>query len=312
MDASSSKDNPLRIEHLDQPERVDRLAAALFPTYSRSRIVRMIERGDIRLNGACVDKKMLAKNGDTLSLEVSTEDGSGLMPDEMDLDIVYECADFAIINKPAGLTVHPTPQEGGNRGTLVNGLLHRYPSISQTNTARPGIVHRLDRDTSGLIIVALTPESLTDLQRLMHDRLIKKTYLALVSGSFEEQGGFIESLIGRDPRDPIRMTVRDPIGGRIAKTRFRTVRPGPDGTTLVEVDLLTGRTHQIRVHMASIGHPIIGDRVYGNTDINERFEKNSGLARQWLHAHRLIFEYQGNRYEFCSEPPAELQEALGE
>jgi 23S rRNA pseudouridine1911/1915/1917 synthase len=309
--ASSSRGNTVRIEGLPHPERVDRLAAALFPSYSRSRLARAIERGDLRLNGEPIVKSSLAKNGDIVSFAGLPEPASDLVAEDITLSIVYENSDFAVIDKPAGLTVHPTPQEGGDRGTLANALLYRYPDLGGVDPLRPGIVHRLDRDTSGLILVALRAESLTELQRLMHDRLVHKTYLALTVGGFEEESGYIESMIGRDPMDAARMTVRDPIAPRLAKTRFEVAGRGPHGTSLLSVDLLTGRTHQIRVHCASIGHAIVGDRTYGQADINTLFEREYGLSRQWLHAHRLAFEYRGESYEFASEPPAELAKILG-
>lgn len=181
MTEPSSRDNSFRVDNLAKPERVDRLAAALFPAYSRARLARMIERGELLVNGIPTTKSALAKNGDTLSLSAPVEPAPDLVAEDIPLDIVYEDEYLAIVNKPAGLTVHPTPQEGGDRGTLVNALLHRYPSLGGTDDRRPGVVHRLDRDTSGLLIVALTPGSLAELQRLMHDRLVSKTYLALVT-----------------------------------------------------------------------------------------------------------------------------------
>ncbi len=175
----------------------------------------------------------------------------------------------------------------------MNALLSKYETgLAETGqSGRPGIVHRLDRDTSGLILIAKADSALYRLQRLMHDRKIEKTYLALVTGDFREKTGYIESYIGRHPSDRRCMTTVDPISPRLAKTAFEVIGSGYDDTTLIRVSLLTGRTHQIRVHFASIGHPVAGDALYGDESTNRQFSKAYRLSRQWLHAYALSFEF---------------------
>ena len=196
------------------------------------------------------------------------------------------------------MNVHPVPGEGWKSGTLVNALLHHFWPLSVINwVERPWIVHRLDKDTSGLIMIAKNDVFMRALQRKIEKRTIKKTYLALVIWNIPDDTVYIESFIGRSPYDRKKMTAIEPIAPRLAQTRL-FVRARVPGYTLVEVDLLTGRTHQIRVHLSSIWHPIVGDQVYGFEKVNTEFEKEYGLKRQWLHAYRLRFELWGTKYSF--------------
>lgn len=183
------------------------------------------------------------------------------------------------------------------------------PSIIN-GVERPGIVHRLDKDTSGLIIIAKNDKSMHALQLKIAKRTIQKTYLALVNGIVKDEEGYIESFIGRDPRDRKKMTTIDPINPKLAKTKFFNKGIIDGKYTLLEVDLLTGRTHQIRVHLSSIGFPIIGDKVYGNEKANKEATENYGLSRQWLHAYRLSFNLFGKDYEFTGELKPELHKMV--
>jgi 23S rRNA pseudouridine1911/1915/1917 synthase len=216
------------------------------------------------------------------------------------LCIVYEDQDLLVVDKPAGLTVHPAP--GHARHTLVNALLAHCADLSGVGgVLRPGIVHRLDKDTSGLILVAKNDRAHAGLSRQLKERTVEKVYLALVRGRMERPEGVIEGAIGRDPRNRKRMAIVE--GGRAARTAYR-VREFLDGTTLVEVAPSTGRTHQIRVHLAAAGHPIVGDALYGKpSDI---------IGRQFLHAYRIAFRHPADSrsVEFESPLPADLVEAL--
>lgn len=178
-----------------------------------------------------------------------------------------------------------------------DGEYKKNPSIIN-GVERPGIVHRLDKDTSGLIIIAKNDRAMHALQLKIAKRTISKTYLALVIGKVRDEEGYIESFIGRDPYDRKKMTTRDPINPKIAKTKFKKLGYYHNKYSLLEVDLLTGRTHQIRVHLASIGYPIIGDKIYGNEKANREVEESLGLKRQWLHAWKLTFSLFGKDYTF--------------
>ena len=190
----------------------------------------------------------------------------------------------------------------------MNALLHQFGPLSVINgVERPGIVHRLDKDTSGVLVIAKNDRAMRTLQKKMNDRKIKKTYLALVLGIMPEEEGTIESFIGRDQNDRKKMTARNPINPKLAKTAFRKVRVLDNTYTLLEVDLLTGRTHQIRVHLSQIGYPILGDATYGNPKANAEANEHYGLKRQWLHAYKLGFEYFGEKYAFTAPLKADLR-----
>ena len=270
----------------------------------------MIEEEKIMCNGVWFSKNKKIYRWDVIEIEWKVED-MALEAEDMPLDIVYEDDDFAIINKEAGINTHPTPGEWGRKGTLVNALLYHFknlwvrsddqvyknPSIIN-GVERPGIVHRLDKDTSGLIIIAKNDKSMHALQQKIAKRTIEKTYLALVVGLVKDREGYIESFIGRDPYDRKKMTVEDPLNPKIAKTKFINRWIFAQKYSLLEVDLLTGRTHQIRVHLASIGYPILGDKVYGNEKTNLEVWEKYGLTRQWLHAWKLQFTLFGKDHTF--------------
>lgn len=207
----------------------------------------------------------------------------------MNLEIIFDNPDFAVISKEPRVNTHTVPGEYGNTGTLVNALLHHFGNLSVINgVERPGIVHRLDKDTSGLILVAKNDRSMRELQKKMADRKIRKFYYAVVLGLVKDKEGMIESFIGRDPNDRKRMTTENPVNPKLARTKFTLLNHIDNKYSLLEIELFTGRTHQIRVHMSAIGYPIIGDKVYGNEKTNKEIATKYGLERQWLHARRLI------------------------
>jgi 23S rRNA pseudouridine1911/1915/1917 synthase len=218
----------------------------------------------------------------------------------MPLDVVYADKDIIIINKPAGLTVHPAPGHTGH--TLVNALLSRYPEIAHTGEPdRPGIVHRLDKDTSGLMLIARNNEAYRNLINQFKSHTINKSYLVLVKGKLETKYGIIEAPIGRDPENRQRMAVVEE--GKEAKTTFR-IKEYYDSYTLLDIKLDTGRTHQIRVHMAAIGYPVVGDTVYG--------VKSIYTNRQFVHAYKLGFHLPSDNtyHEFTCELPDDLKNTL--
>ncbi|HVQ23172.1 MAG TPA: RluA family pseudouridine synthase [Candidatus Saccharimonadia bacterium] len=247
---------------------------------SRSYVQRLITEGRLTSGGAAIKANAVLRAGDQLELDVPEVRPLELEAEAIPLTVVYEDADLLIIDKPAGLVVHPAP--GHASGTLVNALLARDGSFGGiAGVARPGIVHRLDRDTSGLIMVAKNDIAQAHLMAQLKARRVKKTYLALVAGSVGAAVGRIEAPIGRDPRHRTRMAVVP--DGRPSVTGYR-VRERFDGWTLLELDLVTGRTHQIRVHLVAIGHPVAGDPVYA-TGVARRGPE--GLGRLFLHAWRL-------------------------
>ncbi len=321
-----------------ETRRVDTYLSALFPERSRSYLQKMIESAQITANGESFTKNKKIYRGDVIEIKWKIE-SMELSAEDIPLFVVFENDDFAIINKDAGINTHPTPGEEWRKWTLVNALLHHFQTLwvrndetrnnpreqllpSQTSNIkhqspsiingveRPGIVHRLDKDTSGLIIIAKNDKAMHALQLKIAKRTIQKTYLALVLWVIKNEEGYIESFIGRDPRDRKKMTTVDPVNPKLAKTRFYN-RWVIDGKyTLLEVDLLTGRTHQIRVHLSSIWFPILGDKIYGNAKANiEVFEKY-WLTRQWLHAYRLEFSLFGKDYSFTGKLKEDLEKMV--
>lgn len=279
----------------------------------------LIEAGRVRVNGRTVRASQRLHDGDRVRVEIPEPEPSTLAAEPLPLAIVHEDADLVVLEKPAGLVVHPGA--GVKRGTLVHALLHRYPGIGAVGGAtRPGIVHRLDKDTSGLLVVARSPRAYRSLVEALRARDVKRTYAALVWGAPRLAGGVVENAIGRHPRDRKRMAVVTR-GGKPARTRWRvTERLGI--ATRLELELDTGRTHQIRVHMAHLGHPVVGDAVYGGRTkklLSLRVAERSlasdmltCLPRQALHASALTLTHPvtGMRVSFASPLPEDFERAL--
>jgi len=279
--------------------RLDKYLTQVLPRFSRAYLQRLIEQGDVLVNGQKAKASRKLSESDRITVELPPPPGRPL-PEPIPLAVIYEDKDIMVIDKPAGLTVHPAP--GHPSHTLVNGILARCPGLTASNELmRPGIVHRLDKDTSGLIVIAKNDSAREYLAAQFKSRTVTKRYLVLVKGRLPPEEGIIEAPIGRDPHRRRRMAVAE--SGKQAITQYK-VRRYLDNHTLVEVSPLTGRTHQIRVHLSAIGHPVIGDRTYG--------VKSAYLDRQFVHAYRLGFRLPstGQYQEFTSALPADLQQAL--
>ncbi len=287
-----------------EEERADALLARLIPDMTRSGAQKLLERGSVTLEGRPVRKNDRPAPGQVLTVALPQPEPIDVIPQNIPLDVVYEDADVIVVNKPAGLVVHPAP--GHPDGTLVNALLyHCGNSLSGINgQLRPGIVHRIDRDTSGLIIAAKNDRAHLALAAQLQDHSLARTYEAVVVGGLKEDSGTVDAPIGRHPVDRKRMAV-DRKNGREAVTHWSVLARYP-GYTHVECRLETGRTHQIRVHLASIGHPLLGDTVYGAK------KPVPGLAGQCLHARRLRFVHpaSGETVELECPLPEWFQEIL--
>ena len=280
--------------------RLDTYLAGRLPEMSRSYIQKLISDGYVSVNGKPTKSGYKADTGDEIIVNEPPPQPSPLQPEDIPLNIVFENDDLLVIDKPAGMTVHPAP--GSQSHTLVNALLARFQDLpTGGDMLRPGIVHRLDKDTSGLIIVARNRKALNNLAAQFKSRPVTKVYTALVRGHLTPDSGFIDAPIGRDPHNRKRMAVVDE--GRPARTQYR-VRKFVGDCSLLEIRLETGRTHQIRVHLAAIGYPVVGDVTYG---VKSRF-----VARQFLHAGKLGFHLpSSNKYvEFESPLPPDLERAL--
>jgi 23S rRNA pseudouridine1911/1915/1917 synthase len=280
-------------------ERLDRYLASLAQVGSRSEAERLLESKSVLLDGRSQGKSHRLAGGEELEFEPPEIAESGLAPEAMDLRIAYEDEYLVVVDKPAGLVVHPAPGHGS--GTLVHGLLEH--DVAGGDADRPGIVHRLDRDTSGLMVVARSEEAHRRLQALVRKRALERHYLALVVGLPRSRSGRIEAPLGRDRRDPLRQSL-DTDTPREAVTHFEVVELLPHHT-LLDVRLETGRTHQIRVHLAAIDLPVAGDPLYG-------WPRELGLTRQFLHAARLAFDhpFRDERVDVESPLPTDLTAAL--
>jgi 23S rRNA pseudouridine1911/1915/1917 synthase len=291
----------LRVPEEAAGERLDRFLAGLPEIGSRAVAERLLRDGGVRVNGDSPRAKSARlAGGEELEFEAPGPVMSTLVPEEMDLTVPYEDEHLLVVDKPAGLVVHPAP--GHAQGTLVHGLL-AYDVEGGDEPERPGIVHRLDRDTSGLMVVARSPETHRRLQELVQEREVTREYLALVVGRPRSQRGTIEAPIGRDRRDAMRHSL-DTDTPREAVTHFEVEELLPRHA-LLRVRLETGRTHQIRVHLAAVDLPVAGDPVYGRAG-------ELGLERQFLHAARLAFPHPvtGAAVEVSSPLPPELETAL--
>ncbi len=288
----------------DQQMRLDKYLAEQFPEQTRSYLQKLIKDGEVLVNGKNVKTGYQLSKGDEVNVNIPEPKELDVEPQKMELDIVYEDEDVILINKPKGMVVHPAP--GHTTDTLVNGLLyHCKDNLSGINgVARPGIVHRIDRDTTGILIVCKNDMSHNSIAAQLKEHSINRRYRALVHGNIKEDTGTVEGPIGRHPVDRKKMAINER-NGKPAVTHY-TVLERFGNYTLIECKLETGRTHQIRVHMTSIGHPLVGDEVYGPAKCPFK------LQGQCLHAMVLGFVHPrtGEYMEFSAELPEYFEELL--
>lgn len=284
----------------DETGRLDKIVTSHFPDLSRSKIQKLIKDDLILVNHMSTNSRYKVNVNDSIDVTLPDPVKVDLIPEEMDLDIVYEDQDVIVVNKPQGMVVHPAP--GHEHGTLVNGLLAHSPLATINGELRPGIVHRIDKDTSGLLMVAKNDQAMLSLSAQLKAKTNQRKYLAIVHGNFKEESGKIDAPIGRSKKDRKKMDIVE--DGRPAVTHFKVLERFND-YTLIECQLETGRTHQIRVHMKYIGHPVAGDPLYGPKNTL----KGPG---QFLHAALLGFKHPGTDEEltFEVEPPQIFKDTL--
>lgn len=281
-------------------ERLDRFLADRCADLSRTRIKRLIVDGDITVDGSVQNAGFRLRPGQSVAIIVPEPAPTSMLPQRIPLDVIYDDDELLIVDKPAGMPVHPGV--GHPDSTLVNAALGLDPTIGEVGGAmRPGLVHRLDMDTSGLIAIAKTDRAHASIAGQLRDRTVNKGYLALVAGTLNPPEAVIDAPIGRDPSNRKKMAIVE--DGRPSSTRYGTIA-NYRGCTYADVRPRTGRTHQIRVHFASIGHPVIGDALYGREDPR--------VNRHFLHAAYLEFDHPatGERVHFHSSPPPDLQSLL--
>jgi 23S rRNA pseudouridine1911/1915/1917 synthase len=291
--------------------RLDRFLATQLPALSRSRVQSFIDEGRVRVNGVAVKPSYRVQEGERVAIEIPPGAPAGVEAEPIALDVIYEDDDIAVIDKPANMIVHPGA--GKHAGTLVAALLYRFGGVDSLSSVggplRPGIVHRLDKDTSGAMVIARNDAAHKRLVEEFQDREVEKTYVALLHGRVKGESGRIEMPIARDLRRRTRMTTRRR-EGRPARTDW-AVRLRLDAFTLLQVDLHTGRTHQIRAHFSALGVPVVGDTLYG-APFEERVAGKllAPLGRNFLHAARIAFAHPrtGARIEFRAPLPQELRD----
>ena len=286
-------------------QRLDKRLLEMYPDFSRSRIEGLVKSGHVAVNGATASKAgMKVADDDEIEVEIPPPVPAVPEPEDIPLDIVFEDDDLVVVNKAPGIVVHPAP--GHFTGTLVNALLHHCPNLAGIGgVARPGIVHRLDQDTSGLIVVAKTQKSMEALAKAFAShKCVEKTYVAVVHGRPRLDSGRIENLIGRHPVDRKRMAIVER-NGKLAITNWQ-VASSRNALSTVVCRIETGRTHQIRVHMASLGCPVIGDSVYGKSALDKRLDPVP--QRQMLHAWKLALWHptKGVKMEFIAPVPPDM------
>lgn len=307
--AHAERPRIVNVEQQGAGQRLDRYLTAILSDLSRTTVQQLIANGSALVNGKQSKAGYLLREGDEIQLSsiAPASDARSARPTAMPLDIVYEDEDLLVVNKPAGMVVHPAP--GHHDDTLVNALLAYEPSLAEADASlRPGIVHRLDKDTSGLIIVAKNARAQAALVEQMQRHAIVKRYLALVEGNVALDQGSIDAPIGRDPRHRQQMAITA-VGSREAITHFKVLERYARHTLLL-LELETGRTHQIRLHLKAIGHPVVGDPVYGSGSVFKR----APLHRQFLHASQLRFThpFTGETIELEAPLPADLQAVLAQ
>ncbi len=284
--------------------RLDHVLVASFPDFSRAAWGKRILSGAVLVNGDVVKAGYKLRPGDEIIISFLEKNSSSLSPEKINFSVIYEDRDIIVVDKPAGLVVHPGA--GNPNGTLVNALLYRYPDLSGLSGERPGIVHRLDKDTSGVILIARNEFALARLSEDFKNRRVDKTYQSLLLRHPGKEFGRIVAPIDRHPVKRCKMHLSDK--GRYAATSW-LVKKKWDGYSLVELKIETGRTHQIRVHMASLGSPVLGDKTYGGIDKNN---KSLPVARQMLHAHRVVINHpvSGDKMEFVAPLASDMLEMI--
>ena len=295
------------VEPGDEGQRLDVWLTSRMKNISRSHIQRLIRGGFVKVNSQRVKESHKTQIEDQVEIVIPPPQPVEILAEDIPLNILFEDDSLLVINKPAGLVVHPAP--GHASGTLVNAILHHCPSLAGINgEQRPGIVHRLDRDTSGVMLVAKTGEALKSLADQFKHREIGKEYMAIVHGALEPAKGRIETLIGRHASDRKKMTASPKRGGRIAVTRYETLKKF-EKYSLVLLRPETGRTHQLRVHLAHLQHPVVGDRQYGRHSRDESMEE---VKRQLLHARKIRFQHpmSGAQMEFIAPLPEDMERFL--
>ncbi len=312
MTTTGTNRQSLTVEADQDGQRLDNFLAGLLPEQSRSQIQRLIKDGHVRGPAAMLRASTPVRTGQTYSIEIPAPAAAHAEPEPLPLRIVFEDSDVVVLDKPAGMVVHPAA--GHASGTLVNALLHHVKDLSGIGgVLRPGIVHRLDRGTSGLMVVAKNDRAHEELSRQFRDREVEKEYMALVWGVVHA-GRRIDAAIGRDPAHRQKMSTRAR-HARTAVTRVTWARHFK-GVSLLKVAIATGRTHQIRVHLSAIGHPVAGDAVYGGVRrrVPADLRAIMRLERPFLHAMRLAFTHPGDgrRVEFDSPLPPDLESVIDE
>jgi len=300
------------VDEASADSRLDAYLVSQIPNWSRARLQRLIDNEDVLVNGKSAKSSYRLRVKDLIEVELYTLPSDAFTPEDLPLDIVYEDEAIVVVNKPAGLVVHPAA--GINTGTLANALAFHFQNLPSAGSVRPGIVHRLDRDTSGLMVVAKTDEAMEHLADQFRERTVFKSYVALVHGRLDAETGVIDQPLARDTSNRTRMAVVR--GGRGALSIYK-VRRRYQRFTLVDIELKTGRTHQIRVHLAWLRHPVVGDETYGggrdNTIQDAQLRAQiKGLGRHFLHAEKLAFDHPktGARLEFEAALPMELSGLL--
>ena len=287
----------------EEGQRIDKYLSVMIEGKSRSFVQGLIEEKKVKANSKVIKSNYKLKKGDFIEVEVPELVELNVSAEEMNLDIVYEDEDVLVVNKEKGIVVHPAP--GNYTGTLVNGILHHCNDLSGINgVIRPGIVHRIDKDTSGILVIAKNDEAHNDLAAQFKEHSIKREYYALVEGKFSNIKGTVDKPISRDKKERIKMAINS--DGKRAVTHYEVLEQYDKGVSLVKCTLETGRTHQIRVHMSSIGHPLVGDLVYGYK--RQKFN----IEGQALHAKTLGFIHPRTKeyMEFTSELPNYFKELL--
>jgi len=302
-----------KVDDTSLDSRLDTYLASQIQTWSRARLQRLIENEDVIVNGRSAKASYRLRKGDEVEVELVASPVEIFAPENIPLEIVHEDESLIVVNKPAGLVVHPAA--GIHSGTLANALAFHFQNLpASAGPIRPGIVHRLDRDTSGLLVVAKTEEALENLSEQFRDRTVFKSYIALVHGRVDNASGRIDQPLARDPSNRTRMAVVR--GGRSALTLYK-VRKHYQRFTLLDVELKTGRTHQIRVHLTWLHHPVVGDETYGggrdNNIQDARLRSRvRNLGRHFLHAERLAITHPitGERLQFEAPLPTDLSDLL--